>query len=957
MRADLAKSLLGTFAVFALGAVALAQQPDVIIESPSVKLVLGANGAWRALVDKRTGKDWCWSEGEPRLVEATIDGKSDAAAGLAFDGALLTVKFANHDTVLTYRVKPEPEWLLFTLESVSGARPRSLTLLRVPTSITEQVGRVLNIAHNADVAVCLLTANIQSTGGAQAKGKWTDLRIATQDAPGPKIEGAAAALIVCPKADVRAVLGRAAAAFGLPTNARDGAASKDLPIARQSYWFLTFGEKDVDAVLDYCKQSGFRQVMVSFGSLSVGPGHYEINTRNFPNGIDSVKAMVDRFHAAGILVGMHTFASKVKKTDAYVTPVPDKRFWRDMQVSLAAAVTAEQTEIRANESLAEWPGSPVCKQKSWEGGVDKHQEVIIDDEIVQFASIGPEGKYDTFLGCTRGAWGTTAAAHAAATPGYHVGVDGCINGYIIDEDTTLLDEVTDNLAKVFNTCGFDMVYFDGGEDVDRRRFDYYITKNQAMAMSKFTKRPLIHMGTCLTHALWHSFSRSGTADVYTATYASGMTDLTGFTGEFQRTREIVDGVVKRAVTYDALGKPKKWPTVKEHIDRSVKWALELDKSFIPGELGWFGIWGKGKYSDGLQLDEAEYLMAKSLAYNLPLSFETSIGQMEAHPLTPQILQIAKAYEDMRLNGPPVADVTREQLRQLQKDFVLVQAGGPPEFVQVWEVPDVALTNDRVRAFVGARGDGSVATVWHFQRSGKLTLAVDPQKVRAATFLGEPIELAPGAGQVTVPVDQRRTTLFFTGMSPDQVRKLFESGTFEEKPVTKLWRQAEAHTRREGQMATGAEAGVVEPDALGDVIVCTGKLDREAPQAWFCEYTVNLPHGGPWTVWARVRYPSGNDDSFWFVPNGKDVGDESCRVLGNCGDNGKAWHWTGTGAGSTAKPPGIPLTLILPQGPFTFRIYAREGAGTAALNPRLDCLCISDDAGYEPTDADAKAGLK
>ena len=159
------------------------------------------------------------------------------------------------------------------------------------------------------------------------------------------------------------------------------------------------------------------------------------------------------------------------------------------------------------------------------------------------------------------------------------------------------------------------------------------------------------------------------------------------------------------------------------------------------------------------------------------------------------------------------------------------------------------------------------------------------------------------------------------------------------------------------MATGAEAGVVEPDALGDVIVCTGKLDREAPQAWFCEYTVNLPHGGPWTVWARVRYPSGNDDSFWFVPNGKDVGDESCRVLGNCGDNGKAWHWTGTGAGSTAKPPGIPLTLILPQGPFTFRIYAREGAGTAALNPRLDCLCISDDAGYEPTDADAKAGLK
>ena len=40
-------------------------------------------------------------------------------------------------------------------------------------------------------------------------------------------------------------------------------ASRDLPIARQSYWSLTFGERDVEKVIDYCRKTGFRQVMMN----------------------------------------------------------------------------------------------------------------------------------------------------------------------------------------------------------------------------------------------------------------------------------------------------------------------------------------------------------------------------------------------------------------------------------------------------------------------------------------------------------------------------------------------------------------------------------------------------------------------------------------------------------------------------------------------------------------------
>ena len=127
-------------------------------------------------------------------------------------------------------------------------------------------------------------------------------------------------------------------------------------------------------------------------------------------------------------------------------------------------------------------------------GLGRHcretSEVVIDDEIIRYESIGPEGKWNTFLGCQRRAWGTKSLHPTSRKPSAGTTQStACINGYIIDQETDLLDEVTDQLAHVFNTCGFDMVYFDGCEDVDRRRFDYYAANFQAVAMSKSRSGP------------------------------------------------------------------------------------------------------------------------------------------------------------------------------------------------------------------------------------------------------------------------------------------------------------------------------------------------------------------------------------------------------------------------------------------------------------------------------------
>jgi hypothetical protein len=919
----------------------------IVIENVRMRLELGADATCVALIDKRTGKNLAPSSGGGRVVDARIGRKHVAAQRLSFRDGLLTVGFAQHDTELVYQVKTHPDWILFRLERVRGTRPERLTLFRIPVSIAGTVGTYLNSARGEDVAVCLLAANLQSDGRAADRKGWTELRITTQDAPGPRLEGAAAALIVAPPEEIRAVVQKAAVAFGMPTNARDGVTAKELPGAKGSYWFLGFGENEVDKVIALCDRSGIRQVMLSFGAWSTGPGHYAINRRNYPGGIESLKASVTRLHEAGILVGAHTFASKVKKTDPYVTPVPDKRFWKDMQATLAETVTATQTTIRARESLAEWPGSPVCARTSWEGGVAKHREVVIGDEIVRYVTIGSPGTHDTFLGCERGAWKTRAASHDAGTAVRHFGVDGCINGYIIDQETSLLDEVTSRLADVFNTCGFDMVYFDGGEDVDKRRFNHYVTRHQAVTMSKFTKRPIVHMGTIMTHGLWHSFARAGTVDHYMNTMRGYMI-ARGGEANIERVKEVVDGTVQRTVAYDLQGQRKQWHTVKEHVDRSVRRALTMQNSLMPSELGWFGIWPKNAYSDGLQLDEFEYLMVKSLAYDQPISLQTSFSRMEAHPLTPQILEMARTYEEMRLRGPALDEVTRAKLRQLGKDFVLVRSEGVREFIGVREVPEAACSGDRVRAFVGTLGSTAVATLWHIARGGTLELDVEPARAVAVSFAGDPIPLEPAADGVAVSVNGGRTTLLVQGMTADELGRRLAAASFEEAKPVRIWLQAE-----DCRVFTGSMTRCAGGDgAFSEAIVCAGKPSPDNFTTGFCEYVLKLPHRALWSIWGRMRYPSGNDDSFWLVR--PDTGEK--RVLGNCGADAKRWHWGGSGAGSTGKAPGQPIRWLLPAGTFTLRVRAREGRGTPSLNPRLDALCITDDPDYVPTDADARAGF-
>ena len=904
---------------------------ETVLETARLRAVLSDQAVWQALVDKASGTDHCASDKRIRFATVRVADKTCNAHRASLSDDRLTVNFDGCDTKLVYAVDRTDDWLAFRLVEVTGSRPTHVTLCQLGVTITENGGRRLCAAWNQDYAICLRGINLQSQGSLSRRKDHLLLRATTQDFPGPKLEGAGAAIIGAPTAALKPILCRLSAAYDLPRNEGQGVASKDLPIARQSYWFLGFGEKDVDTVIDYCRKTGFRQVMLSSGAWCASVGHFTFKTSLYPDGIESLRRTVARLHEHGILVGMHTFASKISKTDPFVTPVPSRGFWVDMSATLAADVRPDDLSVRTSSDLSQWPGSPACRRKVWEGHVSKHQEVIIDNEIIRYETIGPEGKWDTFLNCRRGAWGTHAARHTANTQCRHYGVDGCINGYIIDQESPLFQQSTSRLAQVFNDCGFDMVYFDGSEDVDRRRYHYFSSNAHAVPMSKFIKRPLIHKGGGFTHGLWHSFTSTGTVDQYPGTYLAYL---------------------------HAGGTIKDWPTCKDHIDRSVRGVIAAAQDMTPAELGWFGIGPKRGNYDGLQFDEIEYLMCKSLAYNAPISLQTSFARMEAHPLTPDILEIVRRYEEIRAAGK-VPAATLQSLEETGKDFVMLPAELAPNqhspvFVPVAPRAEVAGTHD-IRCFLGKHGDETIATLWHYLgKEGKLLLATDELDIYDVR--GKRLQPDKDGGKLVVPLGCQRLLLQFPGRAPDIVGRLLDSATLELRKPVVIWQQAEDYANCVGTMTRGSRVGVKEPEALGDVVLCPGRFDRAGKIPNYVEYRFAIPRKARWTLWARVRYPTGGDMSFGLVRPDEQVTLRGSQVIGNCGVNNKQWHWTGRGGGVTTVPPGSPIRFQLDPGELVVRVYPREGGGNTASNPRLDCLCLAEDPDYVPSDADARAAL-
>ena len=412
-------------------------------------------------------------------------------------------------------------------------------------------------------------------------------------------------ILACPKPNFTRTIQGFEKAAGLPSPEPGGVWSKQSPWTKRSYFFLTrFRAEQFDEALAIAKRGRFDMILIGQGTWCKSTGHYPINTRNFPDGLPGLQRTIQRFKEAGFKVGLHFLGPSIYPPDPYLTPKPDPRLVRDAFTTLTADIDEKAKSIPADAMPHDFPIE--------DGGYRGKGSVIqIGDELIFYGTRSLEPPHQ-FIECRRGMYGTTIAPHKKGERIAHVRKS---YGYFLyDMNTSLLDEVAAKFAAVANACDIDMIYFDGSERLQggHEKHWYYNARFQKAFYDKLAKKDTFIQGSSYSHYSWHMHARSASAD--------GHGDLKGY------------------------------------LDERSPGFLWRSNNLMPLDVGWY--YG---YDAKETLDEYEYILGATIAYDSSMSFQVSCDASASHPIGKETLDLIARYETLRLSGR-VSDEMKERLR-------------------------------------------------------------------------------------------------------------------------------------------------------------------------------------------------------------------------------------------------------------------------------------------------------
>lgn len=579
-----------------------ARGESFIFQNDAVRYTLGDDGRNIELMEKATGSQWLANSNGP-FARVKVGGNYHHSTAIEKRGDRLHVVFGDSGVEAVYGVTAGSSYFVVELLELSGRPVEELSLVMLNVKIRENYGSLLNVRWNDAFAVCVmgLSDRVNATG------------LAALVYPEFGMVGQRAAIVAVPTAQLMDTVRQVEIDCHLPSPTIGGVWAKQSPDVRTGYLFTDLTESNADETIRYAKLGGFGYIMTYSSTWSTSLGSYPINTSNFPGGEAGLKATVDKCHAAGLKVGMHMLTSFVGKRDRLVTPRPDSRLLKDAQAVLAADVDDRATTISAAGSLDQFPHEP-----GYYGDTRQGFDIQIDDEIIHYAEIGgPDGK--TFLRCTRGYLGTQPTGHQAGATIHHLCERyGC---YLVDLRTSLKDELAERIAGLVNRCGFDMIYFDGGEVNSANGPYWYWVSQQQMAVWDRIERDLLLQGSGYTCWTWHIFTR-GACDDYAAVA------------------------------------PKEY---LDHHKIGDSWR-HYRASFMPAELGWWGFLAHAPHHPATTPDEVEYYAVRMLALDTPVSLETNLHALKQNGRTEEMLRLLGRYEQLRLSGKVPAPLC-EKLRE------------------------------------------------------------------------------------------------------------------------------------------------------------------------------------------------------------------------------------------------------------------------------------------------------
>jgi hypothetical protein len=604
-----------------------AQDEPRVFENDVVRWTIDSSGATKSLLEKNNGHDWARPAPVALVKKA---GRFYAASAMTRQADLWRMDFGPSGVTIDLGITSRPHYFIVELVAIHGDGVEQVCLARIDSAIGENYGGRLNVSWNQRFAVGMLGLSDRvNTSGPPG---WASV------SPKFGMIGEKAALVAVPKPQFLEVVQEVERDCGLPSPKLGGQWAKTSLDVRRGYLFTDLTEANADETIRYARLGEFGCVMPYSDAWSASLGSYPINLRNFTRGEESLKAVIDKCHAAGLKVGMHMLSSLVGKDDPLVRPKPDSRLLKDAEAVLAADVDAAATELRSAGPLDGFSQVPGAYGDDKQG-----MTVVIDDEIIYYNRRDLVAK--TLGQCARGYLGTKAAPHKAGAKIFHL-CEAC-NCYLADLRTSLKDELAERVAGVFNRCGFDMIFFDGGEcnmAGDRRslnrldwydRPEWYWVSQQQMSIYQRIRREVLVQGSGETPWLWHIFAR-GTCDDFAAIAPKPWLDCHKIAEAWQR----------------------------------------CNAYFMPAELGWWGFLNDAPDHPATSPDEVEYYAARMLALDTPVSLETNLAALKRNGRTEELFRLLGEYERLRLQGA-VPQPVREKLRR--GEWHLMTTDGKPFF--------------------------------------------------------------------------------------------------------------------------------------------------------------------------------------------------------------------------------------------------------------------------------------
>lgn len=698
----------------------------LIIENEQMKLVISKDGYAESLICKADQKELLEEGKKTPLCTITQERPYQNEIKLAYptkettfksnsvrrEGDKLIAGFELIPWEAVIDLKITSSYIGFTIEDfrltvkdygISMDEPAisEMWFLQLPVKNLTHFGDWLNVVWDDNRAVSIIATDPYARIECDAEDGFRILKAGVEDKV--RLKGAGAALIACPADKLLDNIAVIENDFNLP----HGVNSRMNELYNASYyWAYDVVPGNVDQHIKFAKMAGFRAFMLYYPSFIDSKGYrklgdYDWRMPEFSNGREDLEKMLNKIKDAGMIPGFHFLHSHIGRDSRYVTPVPDFRLNLLRIFTLATPLGKNDTSIFVEENPA---GITMTNDR---------RVLKIGTELVSYKNYTTSRPYK-FTGCIRGIDETTINSQPA---GYMFGLldvseFGATSVYI-NQNTDLQEEIAQKLADIYK-AGFQFVYFDGSEGVNPP-FWFNVSYAQWKVFSRLEPEPLFAEGAAKTHFSWHMLTRGNAFDIFSP------------------------------------------ETLKESVRKfPAEEAPRMRNNFTHINFGWLGYWLPDSSTIGTQPDQLEYVTSRAAAWDCPVSIQANPELFEAHPRTPDNMEVLRRWEEVRTKHW-LSEKQKQMLRNLKQEHILLlNEKNEYELLPYNQIINVANGSREVMAFTFERNKDQYAVYWHISGDKELELPAGSGSLSLMESIGKEIPvISEGGGKIVVPAGKRR----------------------------------------------------------------------------------------------------------------------------------------------------------------------------------------------------------